>query len=121
MGIQTEEAEMDIWVNRVLQMTLPAITIEEVREAMAIEQELKEVLKEQQEGTKERWQNSGAQGTTCSGNSHITWWIYTGRQAPETPEWIPVILEYAEGSAGLCQLHSELMTPIATAPLSGGL
>ena len=46
MGIQTEEVEMDIWVNRVLQMTLPAITIEEVREAMAIEQELKEVLKE---------------------------------------------------------------------------
>ena len=35
-------------------MTLPAITKEEVREAMAIEQELKEVFKEQQEGTKER-------------------------------------------------------------------
>ena len=40
-----------------LQTTLPAITIEEVREAMAIEQELKEVLKEQQEGTKEQCQN----------------------------------------------------------------
>ena len=121
MGIQTEETEMDIWVNRVLQTTLPAITIEEVREAMAIEQELKEVLKEQQEGTKEQCQNSGAQGTTCSGNSHIPWGIYSGRRDPETPEGIPVILEYAEGGAGLCQLHSELMTPEATASLSGRL
>ena len=111
MGIQTEETEMDIWVNRVLQTTLPAITIEEVREAMAIEQE----LKEQQEGTKEQCQNSGAQGTTCSGNSHIPWGIYSGRRDHKTPERIPVILEYAEGGAGLCQLHSELMTPEATA------
>ena len=39
MGIQTEEAQMDIWVH--LQTTLPASTIEEVKETMAIEQELK--------------------------------------------------------------------------------
>ena len=59
MGIKTEEVDMDIWVNQVLQMSLPAITIEEVGEAMAIKPELKEVLKEKQEGTKKQFPNSG--------------------------------------------------------------
>ena len=42
-----------------LQISLPAITIEEVGEAMAIKPELKEVLKEKQEGTKKQFPNSG--------------------------------------------------------------
>ena len=56
MRIKTEEENMVIWVKKVLQMT-----IEQIREAVAIHPELKEVLNKTQMSTKEQQSKSGSQ------------------------------------------------------------
>ena len=62
MGIETEEEDTEIWVNRVLEKTLPAITMEQMREATQQDEELAEVVKEKKTGTKSKKMSKGPYG-----------------------------------------------------------
>ena len=52
LGIETEEADKEIWVSRILESAIPAITLDTMREATAKDLELSQILDEKRKAKK---------------------------------------------------------------------
>ena len=62
LGIENEEADQEIWVSRVLEKAIPAITLENLRDATAADPELAQNLKEKRQTKKSHATSKGPWG-----------------------------------------------------------
>ena len=46
MGIETEEADQEIWVSRIVKTAIPAITLDDMKGATVMDPELAKILEE---------------------------------------------------------------------------
>ena len=62
MGIETKETDKEIWVNRILEKGIPAITLDAMREATALDTELAQVLEHKRQAKKSPAMSKGPFG-----------------------------------------------------------
>ena len=62
MGIEKEEADQEIWVSRMVQTAIPAITLEAMKGATAMDPELAKILEEKRTGRKSSATSKGPWG-----------------------------------------------------------
>lgn len=62
MGIETQEEDVEVWMGKLLETTLPAIPIEQMRDDTANDPELGPIVKEKQAGSKSKEASKGPYG-----------------------------------------------------------
>ena len=62
MGIETEETDKEIWVSRVLETTIPAITLDDMRQETSKDPELSRLLQEKRSAKKSTATSKGPYG-----------------------------------------------------------
>ena len=62
IGVETEEEDAEIWVGKIIKETLPAITLEQMREDTTKDPELHKLMEEKQNGTKRKETSKGPYG-----------------------------------------------------------
>ena len=62
MGIETEETDKEIWVSRLMEQCIPAITLDDMRKATAKDPELSRILEEKRAAKKSSMTSKGPYG-----------------------------------------------------------
>ena len=62
IGIETEEEDTEIWMGKIMEEILPAITLDQMKDETANDAKLVPILKEKQEGTKSKETSKGPYG-----------------------------------------------------------
>ena len=62
MGIETEETDKEVWVSRIIDQSIPAITLKDMREATAQDPELANLLEEKRNAKKSSATSKGPYG-----------------------------------------------------------